>query len=434
MKFPFPPGRRFTYSLLLAVGVFAAPLRADDDDRPGFVAGEIAVKLNPAYGATIAQINATWGTRTLSTVLASAGIFLVAAPAGADTFDHAGAMQGDSRLAYAEPNYIGDAPESGGHVSWAWTDGTPTPAGLPASLIEQAAARRLNLGAAHARATGAGVVVAVLDTGIEHAHPLLRDRLAPGGYDFVGDDAVPEDEAMQLDADGDGRFDANRGHGTHVAGVVALTAPGARILPLRVLDSEGRGNLFTLAEALDHAVRSGARVVNLSLGLSFRSRLLEDAVLRAQRADVLVVAAAGNRNTDKDVFPAALPGVLGVASLDDTDRKSAFTNWGQWVAVSAPGEAIGSAYFGARYARWSGTSMAAPFAAGQAALLRGTRTTADADLTAAVLLASCVELKSLNPDWDGKLGAGRLDPMASLDLLNATPKKDGRKRSRRDDD
>jgi subtilisin family serine protease len=328
-------------------------------------------------------------------------------------------MKGDSWLAYAEPNYIGATPESGGHVSWAWTDGAPTPTGLPAPLVEQTAARRLRLGEAHARATGAGIVVAVLDTGVEHAHPLLRDRLAPGGYDFVADDAVPEDEAMQLDADGDGRLDANRGHGTHVAGIVALTAPGARILPLRVLDSEGRGNLFTLAEAIDHAVRAKAHVVNLSLGISFRSQLLEDVVRRAQLADVLIVAAAGNRNSDKDVFPAALPGVIGVASLDDTDRKSAFTNWGQWIAVSAPGEAIGSAFFGGRHARWSGTSMAAPFASGQAALLRGAWTAADADVTAAVLLTSSVALKPRNPDWDGKLGAGRLDPVASLDLLQA---------------
>ena len=408
---------RLLAALPLALALLHAPLLADDDDRAEFVAGEIAVKLNPAYGATIAEINATWRTRTLSTVLASAGIYLVEAPQGVDTFDHAGDMQGDSRLLYAEPNYIGAAPESGGHLSWAWTNGAPSFSGLPGHLLDQAAALRLQLSAAHARATGAGIVVAVLDTGVEHAHPLLRDRLATGGYDFVADDLVPEDEAMQLDADGDGRFDANRGHGTHVAGIVALTAPGARILPLRVLDSEGRGNLFTLAEAVDHAVRAGARVLNLSLGIGYRSRLLEDAVLRAQAADVLVIAAAGNRNSDKDVFPAALPGVIGVAALDDTDRKSVFTNWGQWVAVSAPGQAIGSAFHDGRYARWSGTSMAAPFAAGQAALLRSANQTADADLTAAVLLTSSVNLKSTNPDWDGKLGAGRLDPLASLALL-----------------
>ena len=136
---------------------------------------------------------------------------------------------------------------------------------------------------------------------------------------------------------------------------------------------------------------------------------------------MLVCAAAGNRNSDKDVFPAALPGVLGVASLDSADRKSAFTNWGQWIAVSAPGEAIGSAFFGARYVRWSGTSMAAPFVAGQAALLRSLASNADADHIAAVLLTTAVYLKPTNPDWDGKLGAGRIDVAGSVAFLQANP-------------
>lgn len=406
---------------LAATALLAAHLmQADDDDaRADFVPGEVAVKLNPAYGASIAQINATWNTRTVSTVLASAGIYLLAAPAGADVESLAGDMQGDSRLLYAEPNYIGDVPESGGHVSWAWTGGSPTAAGVPAHLASQAAARRLRLNEAHRLATGAGVIVAVLDTGLEHAHPIFRDRLAPGAYDFVGDDRVPEDEAMGLDADGDGRVDEKRGHGTHVAGIVAFTAPGARLLPLRVLDSEGRGNLFTLAEAVDHAVRAGARVVNLSLGVRVNSRLLEDAILRAQGANVVVVAAAGNANSDKEVFPAAVPGVLGVASLDGAGRKSAFSNWGQWVAVSAPGQNIGSAFFGATYVRWSGTSMAAPFAAGQAALLRSLRPRADADQVAAAILVTAASLTASNPDWDGKLGAGELDPVASLRLARS---------------
>jgi subtilisin family serine protease len=127
-------------------------------------------------------------------------------------------------------------------------------------------------------------VVAVLDTGVDRSHPALAGRLLPG-HDFVDGDTDPVGRPAR-------RAIGAWGHGTHVAGLVALAAPGAAILPLRVLDERGEGNLWVLAEALLHAVdpdgnpftRDGARVINLSLGTLQRTDLL-DVVTRLVQCD-----------------------------------------------------------------------------------------------------------------------------------------------------
>jgi subtilisin family serine protease len=167
------------------------------------------------------------------------------------------------------------------------------------------------------------------------------------------------------------------GHGTHVAGIIAAMAPGATILPVRVLDSGGRGNSFLLAYALEWVVAHGAQVVNLSLGTDFDSRILRDVIERALDAGVVVVAAAGNNGQALRQFPAAYPDVLAVTSVtyDRATRsfvRSSFANYGrEWVDLAAPGEGVLSAMVtvtGTGYARWSGTSMATALVSGAAAL------------------------------------------------------------------
>jgi subtilisin family serine protease len=404
----------FLSTLILLPSVVLTADDDDDDDGPDFVANEIVVKLNPATGATIDQIHVQYGTVTLSTMLESAGIYLISPPEGIDLENLVDDLEDDDRLLYAEPNYIASVPQSGGHVIWAWSGGAPVFGGFPEELIGQAPIQSLDLPSVRPQSTGAGVLVAVIDTGVDFAHPNLAGNLLDTGYDYVDDDPVPQDQRMNLDADGDGKLDENFGHGSHVAGTVLLSAPDASILPIRVLDSEGQGNIFTLAEAIDHAVRAGAHIINLSLGMNVLSDLLEEAIERAEDADVLIVAAAGNSNSDLPHFPAADDNVLGVASLNDNNMKSSYTNWGSWIGVSAPGEAVISAFPDNTYAAWSGTSMAAPLVAGQAALLKAIDPELDDDDLIDVITRTAVNIDALNPDWQGQLGTGRIDVHASV--------------------
>ena len=138
----------------------------------------------------------------------------------------------------------------------------------------------------------------------------------------------------------DGRVDELYGHGTHVAGILHLVAPDARLLPLRVLNSDGRGNNFRTASAIVYAAHRGADAINLSLGTSEQSMLLREAVNEAAQLGVVIVAAAGNLNTDAKQYPAAEACAIAVTSVNAQERKSSFANYGDWIGVAAPGENI----------------------------------------------------------------------------------------------
>ena len=184
--------------------------------------------------------------------------------------------------------------------------------------------------------TGVGAVVAVIDTGVQRDHPDLDNRLLTG-FDFVGDDPIePGDE----DTDPN---DGN-GHGTHVTGIVAANrdndegiagvAPGARVLPLRVLDDDGSGYADDTIKAIDRAIDEHVHVINLSLGdfLPLQSTLFNDpdykAVLeRAVGAGIVVVIAAGNNSLPKCENP-NVEGIVCVGAVDNTRTRSAFSSFG----------------------------------------------------------------------------------------------------------
>ena len=334
---------------------------------------------------------------------------LCAVPAGTDPLAECTSLSGDGRVLSAQPDYLAESAESRGH-SWACDDGSPVLDGV----FDQSAVSRVGLPAAHAVTRGMGVTVAVLDTGVDPTHPMLEGHLAPG-WDFVDNDADPTEAPQGIDSNGDGVIDGALGHGSHVSGIVALVAPAARILPLRVLDSDGRGSGFAVAQAVDWAVAHGARVLNLSLGMLVEDDAIKNALLRAQAKGAVIVASAGNWGADSpEEFPASTPPSLAIAATDSTDRPTAFTSFGSFVALCAPGDHIRSAYWNGHTAVWSGTSMSAPWVSGCAALVLSLHPSWDGSAVLARLGETATPLPPGVPEAGGNFGAGLLDAAAAV--------------------
>ncbi len=284
-----------------------------------------------------------------------------------------------------------------------------------------------------------GVIVAVIDSGVDLDHPDLVDRLwrNPGetgsngidddgngliddtmGWDFVGDDASPDDEL---------------GHGTGVAGIVAApengvgivgVAPGVQILPIRACaDSCALSNLIA---ALDYAIDAGAEIVNMSLGgIGSGFGPLAEALSAAGAADILVVAAAGNSGYDLDVtpyYPAAFPGdhIVAVAATDHHDELADWSNRGAIsVDLAAPGVNVLTADLGG-WAPASGTSLAAPHVAGVAALVRSLDPTLTAPDVRSLLMSSAEPIGVLAGTSQT---SGRLDATAAVrEAARPTPR------------
>jgi type VII secretion-associated serine protease mycosin len=256
--------------------------------------------------------------------------------------------------------------------------------------------------------TGAGVIVAVLDSGVDADHPDLADRVLPG-KDYV-------------DGSTDGREDPV-GHGTAVASLIAGAggtglAPQARILPVRVLDEDNRyDSSATVAEGVIWAVEQGAQVINLSLGGRGRSEKLSEAIGYAIANDVVVVACAGNASEDGPEvvwYPAREPGVIAVAGLISSDGAGA--HWprslaGPETVLAAPAVLVG-ARPGGGYRRVQGTSFSSALVAASAALVRSRWPEASAGEVVHRLVATARDLGE--PGRDPRYGYGALDPVAAL--------------------
>ncbi len=212
--------------------------------------------------------------------------------------------------------------------------------------------------------TGSSVLtIAIVDSGIDYSHPDLAAKII-GGWDFVNNDSVAEDE---------------NGHGTAVAGIAAAITNnaegisgvswGARILPVKVTGADGLGTYEATAAGIVYAVYAGAAVINLSLGGSAPSQLLLDAVTYASANGVVVVAASGNNGSQNVLYPAKYNQTIAVASTDYNNQVSGFSNYGPEVDIAAPGQSIYSTTLGGLYISRTGTSMAAPLVAGAAAVL-----------------------------------------------------------------
>jgi thermitase len=319
------------------------------------------------------------------------GAVTVDVPAG-QVAEAADVLRADPAVAYVEPDYIA-------HMS-AFTPNDP-------SFSSQWGIAKARVNAAWTTDRGSGgVTVAVVDTGVK-ALPEFAGRLLPG-KDFVHNDSNATDD---------------NGHGTGTAGVIAAAGNNragiagicwtCKILPVKVLDAKGAGTYSAIAEGIRYAADQRADIINLSLGGTDDSQVLRDAVAYAVGRGSLVIAAAGNDGKAVPHFPAAIPEVLAVGGSTPTDTRYSWSNYGVgWVDIAAPGCNSAPGLNGA-VGQFCGTSAAAPFAAGVAALLASTSPTPSANAIRAALTLSAAPMAG---NWVAA-DSGRIDAAAALAAL-----------------
>ncbi len=279
------------------------------------------------------------------------------------------------------------------------------------AYLHQPAASLIKTAQAHNMATGAGTV-AILDTGADFFHPVLRNSLV-WGYDFVnnipGGLALPVDMNQSttsildqsttsiLDQSTTSILDANStivldqsttsildqsttsildgtapindwGHGTMVAGLIHLVAPSAKLMPVKVFDAHGGSSISLIVAGIHYAVDNGAHVINMSFSMVAFSPALNAAIDYANSRGVVLVAAAGNEGASMTVYPAGYNAVIGVGATDFNNIRASFSNYGPVVDLAAPGAGVITSYPMNRYAAGWGTSFSAPLMAGAAAL------------------------------------------------------------------
>ena len=242
---------------------------------------------------------------------------------------------------------------------------------------------------------GAGVKIAVLDTGIV-AHPAL-----PGLVESIEITPFPID------------LSKINGHGTAVASLIASNdpnasgvAPASELVSIRVGNDAGKADSFALAAGILAAVDSGAQIVNCSMGTSENNPLIEDAVLYAHNQNVLIVAASGNSEQSEASYPAAYPSVISVGAVDARGEHLDFSNYGTYLSLTAPGYAINAAWPGDRYARISGTSASAPIVSGAiaATMSNGSGVTMSASQAAEIVMNESNEAGLPGPDSEFGVG------------------------------
>lgn len=331
---------------------------------------------------------------------------------------------------------------------------------------EQWALPKIGAPAAWKKATGRGVTVGILDTGIDWDHEDLVGRFAINtsedanrngrfepwsvnaevggvsgdldgvdndgngyvddviGYDFVDQDVRNLGDDRERDAI---PYD-EQGHGTSVAGVVGATANNKKgiaglayncgLVALRAFDATGNAEEDDVAAALLYAALNNVNVVNMSFGDVVDSPVIRDAVRAAAAYGCVLVSSAGNSGTTSRQYPAGYADVIAVASTSTNDQRSPFSSTGSLLALSAPGQAITTTAVGSAYRTVQGTSFSSPYVAAAAALLLEARPGLSANEIRGILSESSVDLGDRG--WDVFFGAGRLQVDAALSLAGSS--------------
>ena len=249
--------------------------------------------------------------------------------------------------------------------------------------------------------TGSGVTIAVIDSGVDSTHPDLAGRLVPGWSFLTG----TSNTADVL------------GHGTSTAGTAAAATNNATgvagvswgnpVMPLVALNSSNYATYSNIASAITYAADRGVRIVSISISGTSPSSTLQSAVDYAWNKGTVVFASAGNANTSSPAYPAACDKVVAVASTDSNDAKSAYSNWGSWISVAAPGNGVLTTTLGGGYAYKAGTSFSTPIVASIAALALSLRPSLSAAALVTLFEQNSDDLGT--PGFDDYYGWGRVN-------------------------
>jgi subtilisin family serine protease/N-acetylneuraminic acid mutarotase len=427
-----PRSARFLLSAVIPLAVIALFLAqlsslasarpADNLSQPGslsaaFVPDRLIVKLRPGAQASLAAWSAQHNLLAEERLFAGnatpaelASIYRMSLAPGSDVLQTAAALSADPQVEWAEPDYL------------AYAIAIPN----DPLFSSQWALTKIAAPVAWDVVTGTQTIaIAIIDSGIDLSHPDLAGQVwvnpgeTPGngldednngyvddvnGWDFVNDDNNPSDD---------------EGHGTQVSGVASAATNnaagiagmcwGCRIMPVKVMQASGVANYSDIAAGVRYAAEKGAKVINLSLGGYSDSHTLHSAIQYAISKDAVVIAGAGNDGVSTRFYPAAYEEVLAVAGTDASDVKTAISNYGDWVDLSAPAAAITTTFMGGDYGAAEGTSFAASFTSGLAGLVISEHSSWTPALVVAQILHTADPIDALNPAYAGLLGSGRIN-------------------------
>ncbi|TLM73242.1 S8 family serine peptidase [Pseudarthrobacter sp. NamB4] len=388
----------------MAFGLVNPTVAGNAAPDPSHVVGQIMVKFRDAGAApnVLRQHGLSEGPS-----IGSTGAHLIKVPAGKEV-QLIDALGRNPAVEYAEPDHVVTAASDDEYFprqyalqntgqSFTNTEGTLTVAGGKADADVDAVE-------AWSATTGAGVKVAVLDSGVANDNPDIFPKVAAHANFTNGETG-----------------DDNYGHGTHVSGIVAATAnntrgvagtcPGCIILDGKVLNDSGVGSSSGVADAINWAMDNGAKVINISLGVR-ASRTLETAVNNAWNKGAVLVAAAGNGGNQTKIYPGAYPNVIAVGATDNNDAKASFSTYGAgWVDVAAPGANVYSTFpnhtfvLGTQNKRsqgydvGNGTSMSSAMVAATAALVWSTNPAATSTSVRAKVESTAEKINGQQTYW-----------------------------------
>lgn len=345
--------------------------------------------------------------------LSPIGYIKATIPDGRDVKDVAKEITKERQLKLPEPNYVQT-------VLTSPTSGSPSPQPQPSPVkgegdlkvsdplyADQWYVPDTSFDKAWEKAKSKTIVkVAVIDSGVQLDHADLKGKLLKG-YDFVNGDEDASDD---------------NGHGTFVAGIIAAAANDAgikglydyaRIIPIKVMDSNGLGTYEDAARGILYAADSGAKVINLSIGGYGFSYMLQDAVDYALEKGCIVVAAGGNDGIEREIYPAAYPDVIGVSALEYNNVIWSSSNNGRHIDVSAPGANIISTGLNGEYNYATGTSASAPMVSALAAMLASERADLSSSSIERLMMQSARDLG--DKGRDKVYGSGEIDAATALE-------------------